>query len=256
MKNVLLGTLLFASITFGEQIGDFAPMTIGSTWSYIYKYYYSTTLYGASESLSVTINLISKTIKQNDTIVCLNISEQGRSAGGGVQIPAFDNAVMLQFVDTIICSGDSIVYAKTYQCPVFPFWKKHSIGIDSLVKRISNQDTTYYFHKDSTYIDYSAEVITQRQSNYGQNVGLSSDTLKVGTFKSTYITLQNYNKETSSKNIQDKVADKNYSTYYRVFCIVNGNFQRQNEFFFSANGEKIFAEKKTGFFIGIKKVMK
>ena len=85
LKKVIFTLLIITGSTVSQPIGDFAPMIIGSAWTYVYKYHYSSTTDNTDESLKVDINILSKTVRLNDTIICLNISENGELYYHGIQ---------------------------------------------------------------------------------------------------------------------------------------------------------------------------
>jgi hypothetical protein len=146
MKHIFL-TLFFVSTSFGSVIGDFAPTKVGSIWKYSYNY--SSSYLGPSlikDSLSIEIELLSKEIRGNDTLVFLHIKEQGRSIGINLGALVFDTIGSSTFIDTAIISGDSVTRPSGYRCRVFPFYQTHNIDSSVLSKGLSGIDTLFYFN--------------------------------------------------------------------------------------------------------------
>ena len=154
-------------------------------------------------------------------------------------------------------SGDSIFPAKTYACHVFPFWKNHTIGKERLVRSGSDQDSAYYFNKDTTYPNFALEVWVESLVKYKQNIGLFSDTFKSGTSEFKFITLQSYNNKDLSVghyNILKKGNNEKCSDYFQLFYTAHDNHRMKNEVFFSLNGKTIIFKNNTTFIIGIRKI--
>jgi hypothetical protein len=145
MKSIPI-ILLSVSFSFcSTLIYDFAPTETGSKWVYSYYYsYYWVSYLIQKDSLIVTIELASKKVKGNDTLLFLSIREQGRSVNTGYEGgPIFDTTSDEEFVDTVYISPTTITKAPGYRCKVFPFWNSHGILIDSLTRGMSDANILY-----------------------------------------------------------------------------------------------------------------
>jgi hypothetical protein len=163
----LVAVLLFATASSGESIGDFAPMEIGSVWEYQYRFVYlSGHLGNSAASTSIKVELASKEIVGSDSLIILHIQENGVSKSE--VFPSLSDTTIVintEFMDTVITRGDSVYATESYKCPIFPFWKTHTICLDSLRINFSGNDSLYF--KIALPKSGTKEV-------YLQNVGLYS----------------------------------------------------------------------------------
>jgi hypothetical protein len=189
MKSLLL-VLFCVIISFCETaVSDFAPLKIGEKW--VYSYYQRRAQSYFSEkidSLMVEIELSSIETIGNDTLVLLNIKESGVSKerpypGNDV---FNDSIVNKTFFDSVIIVGNRLSKPNGYRSKVCPFFRCHTISIDSLQMGVVENDSLYYFA-----IDYDFY-----HQKYVQNVGLYSydvQTVSMITLESTSINLISYN---------------------------------------------------------------
>jgi hypothetical protein len=156
--------------TQDSLVYDFAPLTIGTKWEYLYCYEAPATAAGWTDSSNIRINIISKQIKGNDTLILLNISKE-RFFKGWLDTSAgfyHDTSIIdLQYTDTVIVTDSSISPAPGYRCEVFPFWKTHGIRNGSL--------SNIHLGKDSIKTFISGYInIWGNETIYLQDFGLYS----------------------------------------------------------------------------------
>jgi hypothetical protein len=209
MKQLLF-TLVFVSVACGSVIGDFAPFKVGSVWKYSYIYY-ETYMgdFGQSDSLSIEINLQSIQIMDKDTLILLDVKEQGRSISAFQGVQIHDTTGSIRFIDTVIITGDSIYKSSKYRCKVFPFWNAHDVDSMDLNKGSSGVDTLYYL--STPYVMAGHGYI------YLQNVGLYLYNSSWGghRYVSTKIKLVSYNDKMIS------LDTKHSGKYSQMFNITN-----------------------------------
>jgi hypothetical protein len=165
MKKLFL-VLLISSVSFGEMIGDFAPLAVGTQWKYNYVYMrteISEIIF--KDSIGITITLANKIPSGTDTMVLLQVKEEG------IYRTDHDSVISESFIDTAIAGHDSIAPVKPFRCTVFPFWKTHCIPADSL--------STGSFNNSEVKI-YKRDIILGSGNNrsgytYVQDVGLSNN---------------------------------------------------------------------------------
>jgi hypothetical protein len=177
----LFFALLFAVPLFAGKVGDFAPTEVGTVWEYSYDYQHSYITIGINkDSLSIRVELLSKSVVGADTVILLGIREQGRSLRwadeSGIRLAdTIDTIVNVQYVDTVVISGDSICRQVGYRCPVFPFWKEQAIESDSISRLFSGIEPLNYIILKSGQITIESELKTgPYYATYLQNTGLIS----------------------------------------------------------------------------------
>ena len=163
MKKLIL-LFLISAVSFGEMIGDFAPLTVGAQWKYRYVYMrreISDTIF--KDSMGITITLANKIPSGNDTMVLLQVKEEG------IYRTDHDSVISASYIDTVIAGHDSIAPVKPFRCTVFPFWKTHSISADSLSIGLFNNSEVKIYGRD--FILGSGN--NRSGYTYVQDVGLS-----------------------------------------------------------------------------------
>jgi hypothetical protein len=134
MKGCIISLFLFTSFAYSQKVAyDFAPMSIGNTWSYSYVYIFGG---DTAQSFNVDIAIQSMRSSGTDTIVLLRISEIYKFRGLDTTISYFDS---------VLIHNDSIIAGEDYRCPVNPFWHTHGILYDSLKTAILGSDSILYF---------------------------------------------------------------------------------------------------------------
>jgi hypothetical protein len=204
---------VFVSVACGSLIGDFAPLKIGSVWKYSYTNYETYMgWFTGSDSLSIEISLQSIQIRDKDTLILLDVKEQGRSISANLSgVVQADTIGSAKFIDTVIIIGDSIFKSSRYKSKIFPFWKAHNVNSTDLNKGLSGIDTLYYpptpnFRPENGY-------------TYLQNVGLYTHNYSWGghRYDITKIKLSSYN---------DNLNTKHPGIHSPTFAITNSNNSR------------------------------
>jgi hypothetical protein len=247
MSAVTCGIMLLTSTVFCAMIGDFAPTTIGAKWVYNYYEYYSHITYlWYYDSLTVSITVSSKNMQGHDTVIVLGVSEVGRKL--------YDNRILgihtdttgtWNYTDTAIAAGDSIVRV-SYRCPIFPFFKYHTITQDSLKRVLLDNDSVFCFSDSSspTYYYY-----------YYQNIGYFSfdfemATNQIGIAKANLISFNNNNISVAAKPIVNKPTARPAVSFRHAVIILNGKQMRNNGIYYNLSGKRISARQYHGILLG------
>ena len=160
-------------------------------------------------------------MKKNDTLVLLKVNEKGIDSINGPPNGWIVSQINAMYIDTAIISSDLIYSAPGYRCPVFPFWKLHTIdsnslskysilALDTVLKKgISGSDTLFFVVGPMMSIPLGKFV-------YIQGIGLDSLSItnySGNTHSSTQISLISYNnKEISfATPVVSKLPSKNVS---------------------------------------------
>lgn len=212
MKHLLF-ILVFVSVANGSFIGDFAPLKVGSVWKYSYTNYseYMGWFTGC-DTLSIEISLQSIQIRDKDTLILLDVKEQGRSISANFSgVVQADTIGSTKFIDTVMIIGDSIFKSSGYKSKVFPFWKAHNVNSTDLNKGLSGIDTLYF--------PPSPDFRPENGYTYLQNVGLYTHNYAWGghRYDITKIKLLSYN---------DNLNTKHSGKYSQMFNITNSNSSR------------------------------
>lgn len=243
MSAVTSGIMLLASFAFPAMIGDFAPTTVGAKWVYSYYYLGGNGMSTERDSLTVSITESSKFMVGQDTIIILEVLEQGRKISnyGGIK----DTTGTWNYMDTAIASSDSVVpWANhAYGINIFPFYKNHVLTQDSLKKVLLGGDSVFYYRQSFASGGYQC---------YYQNIGLYSYfNLQLGGFTySVNVNLISFNNgsiSVAAKPSVSKPAARPVISFRHAVIILEGSKQmRNNGIYYDVNGKRISSRQYHG----------
>lgn len=226
----LLFILVFVSVAGGSFIGDFAPLKVGSVWKYSYTYYegYMGWFTGC-DTLSIEINLQSIKIRDKDTLILLDIKEEGRSISAYEGVTFHDTTGSTRFIDTIIIIEDSIFEYSRYRCKVFPFWNAHNVDSINLHKGLSGGDTLYCL--------LTPNIVAGLGYTYLQNIGLYSYNFTQNSHRniSLHIKLDSFNDKLISLSTKEPVKRS------QMFNITNPESSRMLTFTHNKLAQSVFS---------------
>jgi hypothetical protein len=237
MSAVAFGIMLIASAAFCAMIGDFAPTAVGAKWVYSYYYLGGNGMSTERDSLTVSITVSSKFMVGQDTIIILDVLEQGRKISnyGGIK----DTTGTWNYSDTAIGSGDSVVpWANhAYGINIFPFYKNHVLTQDSLKKVLLGGDSVFYYRQSFVSGGYQC---------YYQNIGLYSYfNLQLGGFTySVNVNLISFNNgsiSVAAKPSVSKPAARPVISFRHAVIILDGKQMRKGGIYYNIGGKRISA---------------
>jgi hypothetical protein len=136
IQGVIVSFVLAFVNAGAGQIGDFAPLSVGTSWVYEWHYSASSILDQYSymkDSLQISITVSGAKPLQNDTLVFLSVKEQGTSITRNSATMKLDTTARnLAFIDTVLVNRDSIVPAPGYRGRIVPVWRSHYKSSDSV----------------------------------------------------------------------------------------------------------------------------
>jgi hypothetical protein len=239
MSAVTCGIMLLTSTAFCAMIGDFAPTTIGAKWVYRYYFSHSQVPYlRKMDSLTVSITLSSKSLRGKDTVIVLDVSEQGRKLSDDWQFGIHtDTTSTWNYTDTAIASGDSIIAHLPYRCPIVPFYKYHTITQDSLRKVLLNNDSVFCYGNSGYNYRY-----------YYQNIGFFADNFVMATnqiWNTSFelISFSNGNISVATKPSVSKPTARPPVSFRHAVIILDGKQMMKEGIYYDVRGKRISAGK-------------
>lgn len=153
---ILLGSELFAQ----QMVGDFAPLAVNNCWVYDYT---STGIIPPKGSCQITITVQSKYTVGKDTVVILQVKQEGLSTL---------DSTMGEYADSVIIQEDSITKCSgIFGSWLNPVFTHHTISTDSLQNGVLGSDAVQYYQTESS-TSMGTVANSGRKQQFVQNVGL------------------------------------------------------------------------------------
>jgi hypothetical protein len=170
MKIQYLLFLMIPFIVIANEIGDFAPLTIGNTWQYSKRDTVADILYNSYEHKwsTVTFVFLGSEIKSDTTLHIFQYKETGIDSvlnygfNSEVTVKSIIDVDILRY-DTLLEVSDTMIIKEYYNYYIFPIWKTHLV--DSSLLTVENE---------SKMLLVSAQPVGQykKEVKYQQNIGL------------------------------------------------------------------------------------